>query len=235
MICRGNPQATRIPTPSGKISDFPTFHKPDDYATSGAAKAASRNTQPPTPDYSTSKWKQAEPAPRPRHRPALRYQPLLLGRSPSPKVALHLAGLGAPNFRNVSAVRSIFRCVRPYRRLSILNVLRTYEELLRNFSVSANAQLASVCVGEGDERGGDGAGKTIGCERPSHKEGLSGPDDACVRATSVSRYREQALNHHYQDRAPHEQHKIRDNPGHRLPDVGDPSDGVCRYDQCDRR
>ncbi len=62
MICRGNPQATRIPTPSGKISDFPTFHKPDDYATSGAAKAASQNTQSPTPDYSTSKWQQAEPA-----------------------------------------------------------------------------------------------------------------------------------------------------------------------------
>ena len=112
---------------------------------------------------------------RPWHRPALRYQPLLLGRSPSPEVALHLAGLGAPNFRNVSAVRSIFRCVRPYRRLSILNVLRTYEELLRNFSVNANAQLAPVCVGEGDERGGDGAGKRLGVNALLTRKGVPAP------------------------------------------------------------
>ena len=41
-----------------------------------------------------------------------------------------------------------------------------------------------------------------GGERPSRKEGLSAPDDACVRATSVFRYREQALNRYDQDRAP---------------------------------
>ena len=90
--------------------------------------------------------------------------------------------------------------------LSILNVLRTYEELLRNFSVNANAQLAPYVLAkvmsvvamvlENDW-----------VERPSHKEGLSGPDDACVRATSVSRYREQTLNRYDQDRAPQEEHE----------------------------
>ena len=61
------------------------------------------------------------------------------------------------------------------------------------------------------------------------------PDDACVRAILVSRYREQTLNRYDQDRAPQEEHEIRDDPGHRLPDVGDPSHGVCRDDQRYRR
>ena len=61
------------------------------------------------------------------------------------------------------------------------------------------------------------------------------PADACVRATSVSRYREQTLNRYHQDRAAQEEHEIRDDPGHHLPDVGDRSDGVCRYDQRYRR
>ena len=51
----------------------------------------------------------------------------------------------------------------------------------------------------------------------------------------VSRYREQTLNRYDQDRAPQEEHEIRDDPGHHLPDVGDPSHGVCRYDQRYRR
>ena len=59
--------------------------------------------------------------------------------------------------------------------------------------------------------------------------------EACVRAASVSRYREQALNRYDQDCAPQEEHEIRDDPGHQLPDVRDRSDGVYRYDQRDRR
>ena len=59
--------------------------------------------------------------------------------------------------------------------LSILNVLRTYEELLRNFSVNANAQLAPVCVGEGDERGGDGAGKRLGVNALLTRKGFPAP------------------------------------------------------------
>ena len=58
--------------------------------------------------------------------------------------------------------------------------------------------------------------------------------EACVRAASVSRYREQALNRYDQDCAPQEEHEIRDDPGHQLPDVRDRSDGVYRYDQRDR-
>ena len=69
----------------------------------------------------------------------------------------------------------------------------------------------------------------------SRGEGPSGPDASYVRATSVSRYREQTLNRYNQDRAPEEQHEIRNDSGHHLSDEGDGSDGVCGYDQRDRR
>ena len=69
--------------------------------------------------------------------------------------------------------------------------------------------------------------------RQARPEG--GPDDACGRAISVSRDREQTLNRYDQDRAPQEEHEIRDDPGHHLPDVGDRSNGACRYDQRYRR
>ena len=78
-------------------------------------------------------------------------------------------------------------------------------------------------------------GKRQGVNASLAREGLSGPAASCVRATSVSRYREQTLNRHDQDRAPEEQHEIRNDPGHHLSDEGDRSDGVCRYDQRDRR
>ena len=80
--------------------------------------------------------------------------------------------------------------------------------------------------------GRDGRGNNPGRARQS--SGVN-PDDACVRAILVSRYREQTLNRYDQDRAPQEEHEIRDDPGHHLPDVGDPSHGVCRYDQRYRR
>ena len=59
--------------------------------------------------------------------------------------------------------------------------------------------------------------------------------DARAGAASVSRYREQTLDRYNQDRAPQEEHEIRDDPGHHLSDKGDRTDGVCRYDQRDRR
>ena len=58
---------------------------------------------------------------------------------------------------------------------------------------------------------------------------------ACGRVTSVSRDREQTLHRDDQDRAPQEEHEVRDDPGHPLPDVGDRSDSAGRYDQRDRR
>ena len=58
---------------------------------------------------------------------------------------------------------------------------------------------------------------------------------ACGRVTSVSRDREQTLHRDDQDRAPQEEHEVRDDPGHPLPDVGDRSDSAGRDDQRDRR
>ena len=70
---------------------------------------------------------------------------------------------------------------------------------------------------------------------PLSREGFPSPGDACVRETSVSRYREQSLNRYDQDRTPQEEHEIRDDPGCHLPDVGNRSDSVCRDDQRYRR
>ena len=69
--------------------------------------------------------------------------------------------------------------------------------------------------------------------RPARPEG--GPDDACGRAISVSRDREQTLHRYNQNRASKEEHEIRDDPSHHLPDVGDRANGACRYDQRYRR
>ena len=70
---------------------------------------------------------------------------------------------------------------------------------------------------------------------PLSRDGFPTPNAACVRATSVSRDREQTFNRDDHDRAPQEEHEVRDDPGHPLPDVWDRSDSAGRYDQRDRR
>ena len=112
--------------------------------------------------------------------------------------------------------------------------LASYEESLRSLSIIFQRQrldrppsvLAKVAMA---------LGKRLGVNASLERKGFPAPIAACVRATSIARYREQTLNRYDQDRAPQEEHEIRDDPGHHLSDEGDRSDGVCSYDQRYRR